>query len=93
MSFQGISPQSGEDNIEISFFKIPGQDYLLEFLLQTIQQACESGEGPDNWKHSIIIILHKKGSLLQCDNFRGISLLNHIGKIYEKILYNRLKEQ
>ena len=35
-------------------------------------------------------MLHKKGSWLACDNFRGISIIESMSKIYDYILYNRL---
>ena len=38
----------------------------------------------------IIPVLQNKGSNLQCNNFRPISLLSNINKIYEKLMYHRM---
>ena len=35
--------------------------------------------------------LHKKGSKLDCQNYQGISLLSVPGKVYAKVLYERVK--
>jgi hypothetical protein len=37
-------------------------------------------------------MLFKKGNRLSCDNFRGISIIDSIAKIYDYVLYNRLSK-
>ena len=41
-------------------------------------------------KTSKIIPIYKKGSKLECSNYRPISLLSNIDKILERLMYNRL---
>jgi hypothetical protein len=45
-----------------------------------------SGRIPSDWKHAIVTPLFKKGDILSCDNYRGISVISPIGKIFERIL-------
>jgi sorting nexin-29 len=45
---------------------------------------------PDEWKRSIICPIHKKGNLLECANYRGISLLNTTYKALSNIIYAHL---
>ena len=40
----------------------------------------------------IVVAIHKKGSKLECTNYRRISLLNVVGKVFaKKILNDRVK--
>ncbi|BHF71155.1 hypothetical protein SprV_0401421000 [Sparganum proliferum] len=49
------------------------------------------GEVPQDFKDATIVHLYKrKGNRQICDNHRGISLLNIVGKIFARILLNRL---
>jgi len=45
---------------------------------------------PKSWNEAIIILIHKKGDKLNCENYRGISLLDSAYKVFEKILLKRL---
>lgn len=40
-----------------------------------------------------MVSLQKKGSELKCQNYRGISLLSAPGKVYAKVLSERVKRQ
>ena len=45
---------------------------------------------PESWATAIIVPIHKKGKKNVPDNFRGISLLSIISKLYTSILTSRL---
>ena len=49
-----------------------------------------SGCYPAAWAYARLNMFFKKGSPLCCDNYRGISIINSICKIYDYILRNRL---
>ena len=51
--------------------------------------ALRQGIVPEQWKDVIITVLHKSKDRRVCDNFRGISLINVIGKILERVIQNR----
>ena len=55
-----------------------------------INCSFETGTFPNNLKLAKIIPIHKKGSKLSVDNYRPISLLSNINKIFEKVMYKRL---
>ncbi len=46
---------------------------------------------PEDWRRAIIVPLYKgKGKREECNNYRGISLLSVPGKIYGRILSERM---
>ena len=49
---------------------------------------------PLDWVIACVVPLHKgKGDMYECSNFRGISLLNVVGKVYGRILINRIRDK
>jgi len=46
-------------------------------------------ELPEEWKESIIVLIHKKGDKPDCNNFRGISLLPTTYKMFSNIPLSR----
>ena len=64
---------------------------IAEPLSNIINLSFTTGIYIDKLKISKIIpIFKKKGSNLLCENFRPISLLSNINKIFEKIMHKRL---
>ena len=43
------------------------------------------------WSEAIIVPIYKKGSRAECSNYRGISLLSVVGKIYARVVCDRLR--
>ena len=79
----------GVDGIPSEIWKHGGTT-LTNSLLMLIQQAWEEGSVPQEWKDANIVTIFKKGDRTQCGNYRGISLLSIAGKIFARILLNRL---
>ena len=47
---------------------------------------------PNDWKDGHLIKLPKKGDLSNCCNYRGITLLSIPGKVFNRILLERMKD-
>ena len=47
---------------------------------------------PVKWTYAKLCMLFKKGDKTNCDNYRGISMINNVAKIYDYILCNRLTQ-
>nr|VZH99042.1 unnamed protein product [Spirometra erinaceieuropaei] len=63
----------------------------MDNLTALFQEMWRQGEVPQDFKHATIVHLYKlKENRQVCDNHRGISLLNIAGKIFARILLNRL---
>nr|VZI48617.1 unnamed protein product [Spirometra erinaceieuropaei] len=68
-----------------------GGPILMDHLTALFQEMWRQGEVPQDFKDANIVHLYKrKGNRQVCDNHRGISLLNIAGKIFARILLNRL---
>ena len=79
----------GGDGIPAEVWK-HGGDNMFSRLQQLITNAREMGSVPQEWKGASIITIYKKGDRTDCENYRGISLLSIAGKIFARILLNRL---
>ena len=49
-------------------------EVIIEWLVKFFNEAWGRGVSPRDWKSAIIVPIHKKGSMLECTNYRGISL-------------------
>ena len=48
---------------------------------------------PQEWRTSTITPIYKqKGDPLECNNFRGIKLLNHTLRLWERVVESRLRK-
>ena len=63
---------------------------ILPFLHKLFNEIFYFANFPSDWGHSIITPLHKKGSLTDPNNYRGISLIDSICKIFMHVLSSRI---
>ena len=59
--------------------------------LQLMTDIWEKGRVVKDWQDAEIVPIPKKGDLRRCDNWRGISLLDVCGKVFARILQDRLQ--
>lgn len=84
----GKSP--GSDNIIAEYLK-NSPETLVETLTNLFNLVLKTGVVPSNWCTGVIIPLFKnKGSVNNVDNYRGITLLSVIGKLFTSGLNERL---
>lgn len=80
---------SGEDGIPGEVIK--GCD-LSDTILHFCNAALANGDRPDQWNHANIIPIPKSGDLTNPNNYRGISLTSTIGKTYNRMILNRIRD-
>ena len=51
----------------------------------------KEGMAPSDWRNAVIVPVCKKGSRLDCTNYRGISLMSFVGKVFARIINERVK--
>ena len=78
----------GEDEIPVEFLK-EMKEVGVDWMTRMANVAWGKGEVPDDWGKAVVCPIYKKGDKAMCSNYRGISLLSHTGKIYERILERR----
>ena len=61
-------------------------------LLRLLHCVWEEENVPRDWVNAIIIPIPKKGNLGVCDNWRGIALLDVVGKVLARLVQNHLHE-
>ena len=67
-------------------------DLFSSFICQNFNYCISIGKFPNELKHADVIPVHKKKDKSDKTNYRPVSILPNISKIYEKIIYNQLYE-
>ena len=84
---------TGPDDIPNELF-IEANEETKEILKAMIENVHKSEEIPPAWEEGEIIRLYKgKSQKGKCSNERGITLASNVGKVYERIINERVKKQ
>ena len=70
---------------------LPDADETVRWLKLIVDQIWVEEKVPSDWTILITVPIFKKGSRLECDNFRGISLLCSAYKVFARAMLNRMK--
>ena len=65
---------------------------FLELLLDLVQTAWNESRVPQDWSDALLVPIPKKGNLKNCDNWRGVALLEVVGKVTAKIIQGKLQD-
>jgi hypothetical protein len=68
-----------------------GGHELWDRLLDLMKRVWEEGRVVEDWKNAEIVPIPKKGNMKVCDNWHGISLLDVVGKLFARIVQERLQ--
>ena len=60
-------------------------------LLALVHQVWHEGSVPQAWRDVELVPILKKGDLSSCDKWRGIVLLDVVGKVVGRLIQNRLQ--
>ena len=78
----------GMDGITAEILK-NGAEKMIDLLEQVIQSVWEH-EVLQDWRDVILVSLYKKDLKSDCSNFRGMSLLSIVEKLFSRIILDRL---
>ena len=79
----------GIDSILNEVIKIR-KDVIKGHLVNLFNRILDTGIYPALWSFGLIVPIHKKDDRSKVENYRGITLLSALGKLFTSILTNRL---
>ena len=86
-----IGKALGPDGIPIEAWKCMGDDGL-SWLTKLFNKIIRTKKMSDEWRKSIMVPIYKnKGDIQNCTNYRGIKLMSHTMKLWERVIEHRLR--
>uniref|UniRef100_A0A3P9JF00 ribonuclease H n=1 Tax=Oryzias latipes TaxID=8090 RepID=A0A3P9JF00_ORYLA len=87
-----VGKAAGVDGCAVECLKSGGA-IVIEWLVRLLNVCFANGQVPLDWMSACVVPLYKgKGDKYECGSFRGISLLSVVGKVYGRVLINRVVE-
>ena len=81
----------GPDDIPLDVWNCIGES-ALKFLTKLYNRTMESERMPEEWRDCVLIPIFKnKDDVESCSNHRGIKLISHTMKQWERIVERRLR--
>ena len=89
MAKMKIKKSFGNDNISGYFLKI-ALAVISSSLLKVINVSIETNTFPDAWKIARVTPIYTEGEKSEKSNYRPISVLPVISRLFEKLIYDQL---
>ncbi|KAG5586470.1 hypothetical protein H5410_046904 [Solanum commersonii] len=81
---------TGPNEIPVEFWKSTNKA-SIEWLTGLFNVIFKTAKMPDEWRWSTMVPLYKnKGDIQNCNNYRGVKLLSHTMKIWERVVETRV---
>jgi hypothetical protein len=82
----------GPDDIPIEVWRCLG-DIAIVWLTKLFNTIFGSNKMSDEWRRSILVPIFKnKRDIQSCTNYRGIKLMSHIMKLWERMIEHHLRK-
>lgn len=85
------SKSTGLDNLPAKFLK-DAAPIISKPLTHIINLSIEAGEVPNDMKNARVVPIYKKNSKTEAGNYRPVSILSVVSKIFERIMYDQLEK-
>lgn len=83
----------GPDDIPVEVWRCLGE-MAVWFLTRLFNTILESERMPEEWRRSVLVPIFKnKGDVQSCSNYRGIKLISHSMKLWERVVETRLRRE
>ena len=81
----------GPDGIPIKVWRCL-RDIAIVWLTKMFNNIFRSNKMPEEWRKSILVPIYKnKRDIQSCTNYRGIKLMSHTMKLWERVIEHRLR--
>ena len=84
-----VSKANGADNISNRLLKMTATQ-IAKPLSKLFKESLFQGKFPSMWKEAIVTPVFKKNDKQNKSNYRPISLLPNIGKVFERVIFIHL---
>ncbi|XP_076914081.1 uncharacterized protein LOC143572952 [Bidens hawaiensis] len=89
----GRAKAVGLESIPIEVWKCLGEEGVM-WLTTLFNTILKTEKMPDQWRSSVVVPIYKnKGDTQCCGNYRGIKLLSHTMKLWERVIDVRLRPE
>ena len=75
----------------INEYILESRDILCGHITSLFNRVFDSWFFPETWARGYIIPLHKKGDINMTTNYRGITFLSNLGKLFASVLDSRIE--
>ena len=83
----------GPNELPIEVWKCMGE-MGIKFLTKLFNRILMGEQMPEEWRRSVLIPIYKnKGDAQCCGNYRGIKLMSHTMKVWERIIEIKLRDR
>ena len=84
---------SGPDELPVEVWKCMGE-MGIKFLTRLFNRLLMGERMPEEWRRIVLFPIYKnKGDAQCCGNYRGIKLMSHTMKVWERIIEARLRNR
>src|SRR4029077_10651902 len=86
-----VGKAAGPSGVVSEMLKASGDDGIT-WMTNLFNKIIAEGKIPGDWKRSWMVPVYKgKGDALECSSYRGIKLLDHAMKVFERVVERKLR--
>ncbi|KAK7872016.1 hypothetical protein R5R35_004529 [Gryllus longicercus] len=87
----GNNKSAGPGNVRMELLKFGG-DKILHYIKDIFNKIESGGDIPEEWNTAYISSIYKKGDKTVCANYRGISVIPAIARLFASILKEKIEK-